>query len=160
MLGMGVERKTLLPRIHVTWPHKISIGASCRIEHDVYFHFDGIYTEDRGIVIGDNCFIGSGTEFNIRKRIEIGSDCLIASGCRFIDHDHGIHASARIRLQSQPTASIEIGSDVWIGANVIVLKGVSIGNGAVIGAGAVVTRSIPAYSIARGVPARVVGMRS
>lgn len=54
---------------------------------------------------------------------------------------------------------IIIGNDVFIGANVTVLDGVTIGNGAVIGAGAVVTKDIPPYAIAVGVPARIVKYR-
>lgn len=54
---------------------------------------------------------------------------------------------------------IIIGNDVFIGANVTVLDGVSIGDGAVIGAGAVVTKDIPPYAIALGVPAKVVKFR-
>lgn len=52
-----------------------------------------------------------------------------------------------------------IGNDVFIGANVTILDGVTIGNGAVIGAGAVVTKDIPPYAIAVGVPAKVVKYR-
>lgn len=50
---------------------------------------------------------------------------------------------------------ITIGNDVFIGMNVTILDGVTIGNGAVIGAGAVVTKDIPPYAIAVGVPAKV-----
>lgn len=46
-----------------------------------------------------------------------------------------------------------------IGANVIVVDGVTIADGAIIAAGAVVTKNIPAYSIAGGVPARVIKYR-
>lgn len=52
-----------------------------------------------------------------------------------------------------------IGNDVFIGANVTVLDGVTIGDGAVIGAGAVVTKDIPPYAVAVGVPAKVVKYR-
>jgi len=52
-----------------------------------------------------------------------------------------------------------IKEDVWIGAKSIVLKGVTIGKGAIVGAGAVVTKNIPSYKIAVGVPAKVIGER-
>jgi len=52
-----------------------------------------------------------------------------------------------------------IEEDVWCGANVTILKGVKIGRGSIIAAGAVVTKSIPPYSIAGGVPARVIKTR-
>lgn len=50
---------------------------------------------------------------------------------------------------------VEIGNDVWIGANAVILPGVKIGDGAVIGAGAVVTKDVPPYAVAGGVPASV-----
>ena len=54
---------------------------------------------------------------------------------------------------------VEIGHDVWIGDNVVVLPGRKIGTGAVIGAGTVVTSDVPPYSIAVGNPSRVVRYR-
>jgi phosphonate metabolism protein (transferase hexapeptide repeat family) len=52
-----------------------------------------------------------------------------------------------------------IGNDVWIGHNAVVMPGVKIGDGAVIGSASVVTRDIPPYAVAVGVPARVIRMR-
>ena len=52
-----------------------------------------------------------------------------------------------------------IEEDVWCGANVCILKGVTIGRGSIIAAGAVVTKDIPPYSIAGGVPAKVIRKR-
>ena len=54
---------------------------------------------------------------------------------------------------------VKIGNDVWIGRDVVLLPSVRIGNGAIIGAGAVVTKDIPDYAIAVGVPAKVIKYR-
>ncbi len=54
---------------------------------------------------------------------------------------------------------VRIGNDVFIGDNVIVLSGVTIGDGAVIGAGAVVSKDIPPYAVAVGVPINVIKYR-
>jgi len=65
-------------------------------------------------------------------------------------------------VKSDPRKPVqaEIGNDVWIGHNVVILPGVKkIGDGAVIGAGAVVTEDVPPYSVAAGVPAKVIKYR-
>jgi acetyltransferase-like isoleucine patch superfamily enzyme len=53
----------------------------------------------------------------------------------------------------------KIGCNVWLGAGVTVLGGIEVGDYCVVGAGAVVTKSLPPYSVAYGVPAKVVGTR-
>jgi acetyltransferase-like isoleucine patch superfamily enzyme len=161
-IGMKIGAGTVLPKVHVTWPHQVSLGQDCRLEHDIYFKYDGVWAPGPSIIIRDRVFLGFGCEFNARRRIEIGADCLIASGCKFIDHDHG---SARrdtpMREQQQGAqAEIVLAEDVWLGVNVVILKGVHIGRGAIVGAGAVVTRTIPEYEIWGGVPARKLGERS
>lgn len=54
---------------------------------------------------------------------------------------------------------IEIENDVWIGANVTIMDGVKIGNGAVIGANSLVTKNIPPYAVAVGMPAKIINYR-
>ncbi|MEO1486680.1 MAG: CatB-related O-acetyltransferase, partial [Bacteroidota bacterium] len=54
---------------------------------------------------------------------------------------------------------IEIGNDVWIGAQVTILDGVKIGDGAIIASGALVNRDVPPYSIWGGVPAKEIKKR-
>jgi virginiamycin A acetyltransferase len=54
---------------------------------------------------------------------------------------------------------VNIGHDVWIGCNAIVLSGVTVGNGAVIGAGALVINDVPDYTIVVGSPARAIRLR-
>jgi acetyltransferase-like isoleucine patch superfamily enzyme len=64
-------------------------------------------------------------------------------------------------INDQPVVidPVIIEDDVWIGLNAVILQGVTIGRGSIVGAGAVVNRSIPPWSVAVGVPARVVGRR-
>lgn len=56
-------------------------------------------------------------------------------------------------------ATLEVGNDVWIGANAIILDGLKIGDGVIVAAGSVVTKSIPPYAIIGGCPARVIRYR-
>jgi len=146
LLGMKVGHETWLPKIYVTWPHQVSLGARCQLEPGIYFKFDGIYEPGPSLLIGDNVFIGAGCEFNFRRKIVIGAHSLIASGCRFIDHDHG-SAQREVPMSMQPHAAdapIVLEEDVWLGANVIVLKGARIARGAIIAAGAAKSANDPA----------------
>lgn len=54
---------------------------------------------------------------------------------------------------------IKLGNDVWVGRNCTVMDGVTIGDGAVVATGAIVTKDIPPYAIAGGVPAKVIKYR-
>lgn len=106
--------------------------------------------------IGRNTFIQSGCVLNaFVSNIIIGSNCMIAAGCRFMPYQHGFADPGR-PMQEQPLTSkgnIVLEDDVWLGVNVSVTDGVTIGQGAIVGAGSVVTRDVPPYTIAAGVPA-------
>ena len=161
ILGMQIGKNTYVPNsTFVTWPHQVKLGNSCRLEHHIYFHFDGVYSKGPKIIIGNHVFLGNGIEFNINHKVTIGNDCLIAAGCRFVDHNHGIKGTGPIKGQKSVGSEIFLDADVWLGCNVVVLKGVTIGKGAVVAAGAVVTKNIPAYEIWAGVPAKKIGGRT
>lgn len=70
-------------------------------------------------------------------------------------HDNADFENSEIR-DNRP---VEIGNDVWIGANVVILPGVKVGDGAVLAAGAVVTKNVEPYAIVGGVPAKVIKYR-
>ncbi|ELB2930005.1 CatB-related O-acetyltransferase, partial [Vibrio alginolyticus] len=59
----------------------------------------------------------------------------------------------------QSKGEVEIGNDVWIGANSTILSGIKIGNGAVVAAGSVVTKNVPPYAVVGGNPAEVIKYR-
>jgi acetyltransferase-like isoleucine patch superfamily enzyme len=107
--------------------------------------------------IGSNVGV-SGATISCSSRINIGDNVLIGSGVLISDSDaHAINP--RYRNDSSKTISkpIIIENDVFIGARSIILKGVIIGEGAVIGAGSVISRSVEAFSIVAGNPAKKIG---
>lgn len=160
LIGMKIGSGTILPRIYCPWPHQVRLGEKCRVEQDVYFHFDGIWKSGPSIIIGDECFLGAGCEFNARLRIEVGNSCLIAAGCRLVDHDHDVSGTGPLPMRDGPADPIVLQDNVWIGANAVILKGVEIGQGAVVAAGAVVNKSIPPNEIWGCVPAKKIGERT
>lgn len=130
-------------------------GQYCRIEGGLSEQAD-IYTLEIGndVQINDSCHIAA------VEKVVIGDNVLIASRVFISDHDHG--GSTLEELHCHPSdrplmsAPVYIDNDVWIGEGVTILKGVTIGKNAVIGAGAVVTKDIPAYTVAAGIPAKVI----
>lgn len=71
----------------------------------------------------------------------------------------GFHDEWTKEIDFEESRVIHIGNDVWIGAKCTILDGVTIGDGAIIATGAVVTKDIPPYAIAGGVPAKVIKLR-
>lgn len=116
--------------------------------------------ENCSIEIGKRTFIGPYTCISGPGHVKIGNDCLIAAHSGIVANNHNFADPVqKIQDQGVTRKGIVIEDDCWLGYGVKVLDGVSIGQGSVIGAGAVVTKDIPPYSVAVGVPARVVGSR-
>ena len=139
-----------------------SLSSCIELEDDVWLS-RGCYLiagRDAEIVVGPQAYIGHRCLFYGHGGIQIGRDALFANDVQLIC---GNHTFARrdlpIRAQPSEELPIVIEDDVWIGASAVVLGGVTVGQGSVLAAGAVVTRSLPPYSIARGVPAQIVGVR-
>lgn len=121
------------------------------------------------IRIGDGVYIGK--QVHIEANCEIGDYCLLANRVSIVGrHDHDFSAvgfpvryAPWVGSRRFPSAYLDekavIERDVWLGYGVIVLTGVTVGRGSVIAAGSVVSKDIPPYSIAGGVPARVIGQR-
>lgn len=109
--------------------------------------------------IGDNSGVGIDCEMNgpvtIGDNVMMGPEVVVYT----TRHKHDRIDITMIEQGMEEPLPVKIGNDCWIGRRVIILPGVTIGDGCVIGAGAVVAKDIPPYSIAVGVPAKVVKRR-
>jgi acetyltransferase-like isoleucine patch superfamily enzyme len=139
-------------------------GGEVRLGDRVHLYRDTIIEVGAGgsVVIGDDTHIQAGCNLKgFMSSLVIGRNVQVAPHCGFSPYEHNfedIHAP----IQKQGIRSkgpIVLDDDVWLGLGVAVLEGVHIGKGAVIGAGSVVTKDLPAYSVAVGVPARVIRQR-
>ena len=109
------------------------------------------------LTVGDKAVLGRDVSVNCYLDVEIGDSALIADDVYISDFDHKFtDLDIPIKDQGISKARVRIGRDVWLGTKVTVAKGVVIGDCAVVGANAVVTKDLPEYSVAVGVPARVV----
>lgn len=133
---------------------RLEIGTWTLLEPGVWITMPG----EARVRIGHGCFLNQGVMIASQHLVEIGDHCMLANNCFVSDADH---------LYDDPVAPItwqgfrskgptRIGSNCWLGANVVVTSGVTIGERSVIGANAVVTRDVPPFSVAAGVPARVI----
>jgi acetyltransferase-like isoleucine patch superfamily enzyme len=115
---------------------------------------------DTSISIDKDTFIGAYVCIAGPGNIKIGRDCLIAAHSGIFANNH-IYCDPIVPIGSQGVTrqGIVIEDDCWLGSGVKVLDGVTIGKGSVIGAGSVVTKDIAPFSVAVGVPARVIKKR-
>lgn len=128
-----------------------NVGKHINIEHGAEF--------SSMCCIGD--YSGIGIHCTIEGPVVLGKNVMMGPWCNFYTRNHiSDRTDTPMQLQGLSVPKpITVGNDVWFGSNVIVLPGVTIGDGCIIGAGAVVTKNIPEYSVAVGVPAKIVKSR-
>lgn len=126
---------------------KVSISPNVRIR--------GLVEINTGSSVAQNCTI-SGE----KAGVYIGKDVMIAPNVVIVAFNHGFRSRLMpMRVQKNTEEAIFIEDDVWISANCTIAKGVRIGKGSIIGANSFVKNDIPNYSIAAGVPAKVLTSR-
>jgi acetyltransferase-like isoleucine patch superfamily enzyme len=163
--------------VTIRHPHRIHIGDRVMIDDNAVLDAKG--ENDTTIRIGNDVLIGRGSILSCKSgtirlgdranisvnctlisesRLTVGDRVLIAGHCYIIaGGNHGL-SRTDIAPLDQPRlerGGVRIENNCWLGASVTVLDGVTLGRDAVIAAGAVVTRPVPAFCIAAGVPARV-----
>ena len=135
---------------------KICIHEDVHLDQGVH-----VRTAEGGeIEIGASTYIGPYTCIAGPGPVKIGRNCLIASHTGVYGNNHNFNdTTTPIKDQGLTCKGVVIGDDCWLGTGVKVLDGVTIGRGCVIGSGAIVTKDIPPYSVAVGIPAKVIKQR-
>lgn len=162
------------------YPHRIRLGNHVAIDDNCLLDArgggeEGIRIGDHTIIsrntsilakfapleIGEHSNIGSGCLLSSMDGLKIGRHVLIAANCYI---GGGTYRSDRVDIPVVQQGylmkgPVVVGDNCWLGAGVTVLDGVKIGRDCIVGAGAVVTRDLPDFAVAAGVPARVLRIR-
>lgn len=107
------------------------------------------------ISVGENFYMNHNGVILDGAKVEFGDNVFIAPNCGFYTAGHPLDVELRNK-GIEYTKPIKVGSNVWIGGNVVVLPGVMIGDNVTIGAGSIVTKDIPSNVVAFGNPCKVV----
>jgi len=137
-------------------PENISLGRNVYVGHGAILK--GYHRNE--MVIGDESWLGQQCFLHAAGGIVIGARVGVGPGVRIITSTHE-EAGRDVPVLFSPLrfAPVVIEDDADLGVGAIVLPGVRVGRGAIIGAGAVVTKDVPPYAVAAGVPARLVRER-
>lgn len=102
------------------------------------------------LLIGNDVLFNNHSTLNCHGEIVIGDNTWFGEGVRLYDHNHRYRdRCVPFIKQGYNNGKIEIGSNVWVGSNTVILANVSIGDGCVIGANNVIYRSVPPNSIVK-----------
>lgn len=138
-------------------PENILLGDNIYVGHHAILK--GYYKNEMKIGsdtwIGQNCFFHSAGGIEIGKAVGIGPMVKLLTSY----HDDDGDISLPVMHNELKFKAIRIGDGADIGVGTVILPGVTIGKGAIVGAGSVVTKDIPDYAVAAGVPAKVMRTR-
>lgn len=134
---------------------RLRIGPWCWIGND-----NKLRAHEGQLTLGAKVVMGRDNVVNTYLDIEIGTASLLADWIYICDFDHRYQRlDLPIKDQGITKSPVRIGSDVWIGEKATVLRGVDVGDGSVVASHCLVNADVPPFSIAVGVPVRVVKSR-
>lgn len=139
----------------------MKIGDENTFEKNIQLSARKVGSINPKLIIGNGCLVRSGSHITTINSIIIGNGLLTGNNVLISDNSHGditletLMIPPRERLVTSK-GGVTIGNNVWLGNNVCVLSGVTIGDGVIVGSNSVVTHDIPSYSVAAGIPAKVI----
>jgi acetyltransferase-like isoleucine patch superfamily enzyme len=159
----GRRLRRLEPKAFLASPFRldgaegITIGASSFVQRGAWLYCCGIEGQPAVLTIGAGCEFGYNNHITAVRSVTIGNTVLTANNVYISDNAHA-YENTNIPIMHQRVQfkkAVSIGAGSWIGENACII-GASVGRNCVIGANAVVTSDIPDFSIAVGMPARVI----
>ncbi|WP_370938251.1 acyltransferase [Enterobacter hormaechei] len=147
--------KVLFKRLYVN-PIKSHFFGVLTIEKEGEVVIEDLFRARRGmcinckggkIKIGKSVFFNNNVSINCQQSVSIGDNVLIGESVKIYDHDHDYRKGNIEKRDSFICSPVNIGHNVWIGSNVLILRGVTIGDNCIISAGSIVTKSIPSNNI-------------
>ncbi len=154
LCGRGVH---LYSPFRIDGVERIELGSRTVFQRGSWLYCSGVGEKPAALVIGEGCIFGYNNHIAAVREVRIGRNVLTANNVYISDNLHSyedtstpiMHQAVRFK------GAVIIGDGCWIGENACIL-GVRIGKNCVVGANAVVTRDLPDFSVAVGVPAMVI----
>ncbi len=149
-------RCMISPRAEVELSPLLKIGKGTQIGS-----FSKIKATEGPLTIGANVSIGTCCFISAESGgVVIGDYTMLGPNVTVVGNNYKYdRLDIPMCFQEKTSKGIRIGRDVWIGAGAVILDGVTIGDGAIVGAGTIVTKNLPKYAIAVGVPAKIISTR-
>ena len=151
----------LAPGVKLHSPQNISVGKNTSIMSQCIIETYTVDGHKPQLEIGNNVSLGEYSHITCANNITIGNGVLTGRFVLITDNSHGNNSNetaniAPLAREIHSNGPVCIGENVWIGDKVTILPNVTIGKGCIIAANAVVTKDIPEYSVAAGIPAKVI----
>jgi acetyltransferase-like isoleucine patch superfamily enzyme len=159
MMKKDIGPNTFIDKtVQVNGWQSVNIGHSSVISEYAWLNVNTRKEGVKHIVIGNNCSIGKRVLLSAAHQVLVGDYCMIFQDCKLLGSDHVFSDPLTPYAVTGTTSEgvIKLESNVSLGAGAIIVGNVTIGRGSVIGAGSIITSDIPPFSIAVGVPCRII----
>lgn len=133
------------------------VGEGVRFRSPLVFHNSNRHSPAyyQNLMVGNHCYFGRELFLDLQDKIVVEDQVTISHRVMIMTHTDAGDSPLKDRVIPTSQAPVIIRRGAYIGAHATILQGVEIGEQAVVGAGAVVTKSVPAHTLAAGVPAKV-----
>jgi acetyltransferase-like isoleucine patch superfamily enzyme len=123
----------------------------------VIFHHNVLFSKGSNISVGDFSLINRYVMLDDRADVNIGSFVMVAAGVTIETHTHPFDDfTLPIAYAGRSSIPVTVGDNSVIGYNAVLMAGVNVGYRCIIGANSVVTKDVPDYTVAGGVPAKAI----